>query len=88
MIIMMMRMITKTDDDNADDNHDDDNKDIFACVWCATVQRRRRQTRISFPPSQVEELEKVFLETHYPDVHIRDKLASRLQLTEGRVQVR
>ncbi|XP_029489381.1 paired box protein Pax-3-like isoform X2 [Oncorhynchus nerka] len=52
------------------------------------VQRRRRQTRISFPPSQVEELEKVFLETHYPDVHIRDKLASRLQLTEGRVQNR
>ncbi|XP_020335459.2 ALX homeobox protein 1-like isoform X1 [Oncorhynchus kisutch] len=51
------------------------------------VQRRRRQTRISFPPSQVEELEKVFLETHYPDVHIRDKLASRLQLTEGRVQI-
>ncbi|XP_024281125.1 ALX homeobox protein 1-like isoform X2 [Oncorhynchus tshawytscha] len=52
------------------------------------VQRRRRQTRISFPPSQVEELEKVFLETHYPDVHIRDKLASRMQLTEGRVQNR
>uniref|UniRef100_A0A4W5RGM9 Homeobox domain-containing protein n=1 Tax=Hucho hucho TaxID=62062 RepID=A0A4W5RGM9_9TELE len=51
------------------------------------MQRRRRQTRISFTPSQVEELDKVFLETHYPDVHIRDKLASRLQLTEGRVQI-
>ncbi|XP_045544707.1 visual system homeobox 2-like [Salmo salar] len=49
--------------------------------------RRRRKTRTSFTPGQVEELEKVFLETHYPDVHIRDTLASHLQLTEGRVQI-
>ncbi|CAB1313580.1 unnamed protein product [Coregonus sp. 'balchen'] len=39
------------------------------------------------PHGQVEELEKVFLETQYPDVYIRDKLASCLQLTEGRVQI-
>ncbi|XP_055788940.1 paired box protein Pax-3-B-like [Salvelinus fontinalis] len=49
--------------------------------------RRRRKTRTSFTPGQVEELEKVFLETHYPDVHIRDTLASHLKLTEGRVQI-
>ncbi|KAK6318024.1 hypothetical protein J4Q44_G00113150 [Coregonus suidteri] len=51
------------------------------------VQRRRRKTRTSFTTGQVEKLEKVFLETHYPDVHIRDTLASHLQLTEGRVQI-
>ncbi|CAB1322938.1 unnamed protein product [Coregonus sp. 'balchen'] len=34
------------------------------------VQRRRRKTRTSFTTGQVEKLEKVFLETHYPDTSI------------------
>ncbi|XP_021172388.2 intestine-specific homeobox [Fundulus heteroclitus] len=50
-------------------------------------QKRKRQTRVTFTPFQVQELEKVFQETHYPDVNLRDALASRLQLTEGRIQI-
>lgn len=50
--------------------------------------RKKRQTRVTFAPFQVQELEKVFQQTHYPDIKSRDQLASRLHLTEGRIQVR
>ncbi|KAF7225266.1 intestine-specific homeobox-like isoform X2 [Nothobranchius furzeri] len=50
-------------------------------------QKRKRQTRITFTPVQVQELEAAFLQTHYPDVNTRDGLASRLQLTESRIQI-
>lgn len=49
--------------------------------------RKKRQTRVTFTPFQVQELEKVFQQTHYPDIKSRDLLATRLHLTEGRVQV-
>lgn len=50
-------------------------------------QMKKRQTRITFTPFQVQELEAVFHTNHYPDVNTRDALASRLQLSEGRIQV-
>ncbi|KAK5867766.1 hypothetical protein PBY51_012230 [Eleginops maclovinus] len=50
-------------------------------------QRKKRQTRVTFTPMQVQDLEKAFEQTHYPDVNRREQLASRLQLTEGRIQI-
>lgn len=52
-----------------------------------TSKRKKRQTRVTFTPFQVQELEKVFQQTHYPDVDSKDQLASRLHLTEGRIQI-
>lgn len=65
----------------------DDVDEYYSDNHLFTGQRKKRQTRVTFTPFQVRELEKVFQQTHYPDVNIRDQLASCLNLTEGRIQV-
>ncbi|ESN98675.1 hypothetical protein HELRODRAFT_66919, partial [Helobdella robusta] len=52
-----------------------------------SLSNKKKRSRTTFSQHQLEEMETIFQQSHYPDQSAREHLANKCSLTDGKIQV-
>ena len=76
---------------NLKESHNTDDSDLSSTakkeVSYVGTARTKRRTRTQYSKQQIDCLEAIFLKSHYPEVHVVDRLSDKLGLSIERISV-